>query len=691
MLPALAASAPPTINPASNLVASGVSATTPRVVSLALGMSHSCALINTGEVRCWGQFAGKARHDGQMENLGDNETPASGEPVALGGRAVQISAGGDNTCARLDTGAVRCWHFRQIWGSQPSQINPNWRKPPVSEPLVDIDIRGKAVQISVGTEHVCALLQSGSIRCLKVGEFGNRRKNPSGPIQRPAATEDMAVGSQVSQVAAGHHHTCVLLGSSKVRCWGAVSGDEFRGQDKSAEALPASTAPIIDVGGRVTQLASGGSICALLAQHTVRCWGDNSLGQLGYGHKKRATDPAIAGDIKIAGKVIQITVGLRHACALLETGRVHCWGYNREGELGYGNRITIGDYDTPENEGDVIVGGKVVQIAAGGFHTCALLQTGRVRCWGAGDFGQLGYGNTESIGDSETPSEAGDVQLLPGEPEGNPISRQHQSESQGASESGRIAPFVWEKRGWLQQPDLQPCEPDCTGCKTLSDPARFGQRKRNTIHRGLTASERANLHQAYVRYLSSPGCTGIDGRPQMDPAVIGTAQDLGRTIDVLDGSFTQKGAKQTIVLFFAGLCGRVRNDVPDPGQRLLVLMEGGQLLSTNVEVFGDRLAAIDLEEDGISEVILSASDTTMAWGDQYSIILYSYASGHPRRIAAFQTDSNSCRNPNCGAHWETSVLYRYNPNENSLCFETKARQRNCPGTRRHTTNTGCGL
>jgi hypothetical protein len=76
-LPTLAASAAPTINSASNLVASGVSATMPRVVSLALGMSHSCALINTGEVRCWGQFAGKARHDGQMENLGDNETPAT--------------------------------------------------------------------------------------------------------------------------------------------------------------------------------------------------------------------------------------------------------------------------------------------------------------------------------------------------------------------------------------------------------------------------------------------------------------------------------------------------------------------------------------------------------------------------------------------------------------------------------------
>ena len=61
--------------------------------------------------------------------------------------------------------------------------------------------------------------------------------------------------------------------------------------------------------------------------------------------------------------------------------------------------------------GDVEVGGSVLQIAVGRLHSCALLDSGAVRCWGFGLAGQLGYGNTGDIGDDETPASAGDVQV----------------------------------------------------------------------------------------------------------------------------------------------------------------------------------------------------------------------------------------------------------------------------------------
>ena len=86
-------------------------------------------------------------------------------------------------------------------------------------------------------------------------------------------------------------------------------------------------------------------------------------------------------------KVIQIAAGSSHTCALLDDGQVRCWGANYHGQLGYGNTDAIGDDEKPVDAGDVEIadsgsGVKVIQIAAGSRHTCALLDDGRVRCWG---------------------------------------------------------------------------------------------------------------------------------------------------------------------------------------------------------------------------------------------------------------------------------------------------------------------
>jgi len=108
----------------------------------------------------------------------------------------------------------------------------------------------------------------------------------------------------------------------------------------------------------------------------------------------------------------QVAAGAYHTCALLTNGSVRCWGRNTYGPLGYGNTITIGDDEAPKSAGDVKVGGAVTQIAAGSDHTCALLTNGNVRCWGDGSYAPHGYGNTNDIGDNETPASVGDVPYL---------------------------------------------------------------------------------------------------------------------------------------------------------------------------------------------------------------------------------------------------------------------------------------
>jgi cysteine-rich repeat protein len=165
----------------------------------------------------------------------------------------------------------------------------------------------------------------------------------------------------------------------------------------------------------VTQIATGGThTCVLINNGKVRCWGNNSDGQLGYGSTENIGDdkfPNIAGNVDIGGNVTQITTGALHTCALLDTGEVKCWGLNNFGQLGYGNIENVGDDELPTSVGTVNIGGVVTQIAAGQNHTCALLVGGTLRCWGSGSFGRLGYGNTEIIGDNELPSSAGNVSI----------------------------------------------------------------------------------------------------------------------------------------------------------------------------------------------------------------------------------------------------------------------------------------
>jgi hypothetical protein len=115
--------------------------------------------------------------------------------------------------------------------------------------------------------------------------------------------------------------------------------------------------------------------------------------------------------VDVGGTVTQIVAGENHTCALLDTGSVRCWGLGTSGRLDYGNTNDIGDNETPASAGNVNVGGTVTQVVTGS-QTYALLDTGTVRCWGSSSNGMLGYGNTTIIGDDETPASAGDVDVV---------------------------------------------------------------------------------------------------------------------------------------------------------------------------------------------------------------------------------------------------------------------------------------
>lgn len=164
----------------------------------------------------------------------------------------------------------------------------------------------------------------------------------------------------------------------------------------------------MNVGGTVIQIVAGGNrTCALLTTGNIRCWGQGDSGALGYGNINDVGDnetPASRGDIDVGWTTSQVAVGSFHTCALSSVGNVRCWGDAAFGQLGYANTNDVGDDESPAAKGDVNVGAPAMTIAAGHEFSCARHSTGAVRCWGNASVGQLGYGNTTNIGDDEHPA-----------------------------------------------------------------------------------------------------------------------------------------------------------------------------------------------------------------------------------------------------------------------------------------------
>lgn len=331
-----------------------------------MGGFHSCALLQGGAVRCWGGAGYGRLGYGNTENIGDGpgETPASAGDVDLGGEAISVDVSSDHSCAALRDGTVRCWG------------------------------RGGA----------------------KLG-YGDGDVDDVGRVITPAQRGVVDVGGQVVQIAAGNDNTCALLANGAVRCWGASSGLGTKSLFSIGAYEAPGSVPPVDLGGAATQIGVGsGHACALLEDKTVRCWGRAESGKLGYGELAIVGDdetPREKGPVDVGGPVIQIAVGSEHTCALLEDRTVRCWGEADLGRLGYGNVEDIGDDETPGSlPGPVDVGGEVEFISAGGGHTCATLTSGALRCWGVGSSGALGYATNEDIGDDETRASAGDVPWL---------------------------------------------------------------------------------------------------------------------------------------------------------------------------------------------------------------------------------------------------------------------------------------
>ncbi|GLI67485.1 hypothetical protein VaNZ11_011664 [Volvox africanus] len=292
--------------------------------------------------------------------------------------------------------------------------------------------------LASGYDSTCVLSHTaGALKCFGFGRFGqlgsgNNRNIGDQPNEMGSALPPVRFGPGLTptSIAGGCFHMCAILQpGGVVKCWGYNGngqlglGDTLSRGDERGEMGANLAAVDLGTGLTATALVAGCyHTCALLQPGgIVKCWGSNSAGQLGIGDKvNRGDQPGQMGDSLPAVDlgpgyaVTALASGLYHTCAILQPrGAIKCWGLNMYGQLGLGDTTNRGDW--PRGMGaelpivDVGTGLSATAIAAGGQHTCAILQPGSIlKCWGNNLYGQLGLGNKFDRGSGQYSGEMGE-------------------------------------------------------------------------------------------------------------------------------------------------------------------------------------------------------------------------------------------------------------------------------------------
>ena len=317
----------------------------PRMVAIDIGPGfyNSCPVLEGGRVYCWGRnpFGGD-------ELLSVERRGAYLESLSSVSR---IEVGKDRGCALETGGVLRCW----------TPIRPR--------PRPTFADAGRIIDFAVGSQHVCAVTEGGSVRCDGDGAWSFSDKR----------WEQLA---GLAQIAPRDYGACARMRDGTVSCW----GDGRRGQlgtDSNVGFAHPRTVPGIADATFIAGHFQARQTCVLRRSGKVSCWGS-------HGAAPRLTLLANGVvDLPLLPDIAEIAVGPWEICALQRSGQVACWGQSLASARGAANAAV---YDAPRVIAELT---DVAQVAQGALHACALRRNGAIACWGMNTFGQLGDGTTD--------------------------------------------------------------------------------------------------------------------------------------------------------------------------------------------------------------------------------------------------------------------------------------------------------
>lgn len=340
------------------------------VTQMSAGANHACAIADGG-LFCWG-----VNSSGQ---LGDPATAGSSTPVprpvqvaGLESGVTQVAAGSAYTCA-IHNGAAKCWGYNYAGGLGDGTTTQ--RTSPVQ--VVGLESGVASIALASSGLHSCALLTTGAVKCWGNNEYGQvgdgTKVNRLSPVQVTTLT------SGVTEISIGVHHSCARS-SGAVRCWGLNASGQL-GDGTFTDRLPPTLVSGMSSG--VSSIAAGGGHTCAVQGGAIKCWGYNYVGQDGDGTSVNRSAPVqVTG---LTSGATKVAAGNAFSCGL-SSGAVKCWGYNN----GMTSSGGIPGY-SPVQVGGLTSG--VSDLFAGQGFACVSI-SGAIKCWGTNGWGNLGDGTT---------------------------------------------------------------------------------------------------------------------------------------------------------------------------------------------------------------------------------------------------------------------------------------------------------
>lgn len=199
------------------------------VDSISSGQLHSCALLRNGNAMCWGS----GRY-GRLGNAATNQYTFAMTPVdvvGMGDKVVQLSMGGDRSCALTSRGGVKCWGR-----IRPGRVlNEHEIADYAATPLEVSHLSTGVKQIATGGNHACALLNEGIVTCWGWNENGQLGNGSTSDTEEPARVTGLR---DVVAIRTGDRHSCALLSSGKIKCWGANNFGQLGNGTTSDSSIP---------------------------------------------------------------------------------------------------------------------------------------------------------------------------------------------------------------------------------------------------------------------------------------------------------------------------------------------------------------------------------------------------------------------------------------------------------------------
>ena len=418
--------------------------------SVAVAAATSCAILSDGQVKCWGRGDGGVLGRGNTDNVGDgaNEMGDHLPSMDLGtGLKVKMLAGSNNGsplqghfCAVFDDGRIKCWGYNfqgQLGIGNKNHIGDHSNEMGNRLSYTNLGSKRTVKALSLGHNFSCAILDNNRVKCWGEASFGqlgsnNRHSRGDGGNEMGDRLAYVPLGSgrTAKDIEAGESHICALLDNDRVWCWGRNSyGQLGQGHklDMGNDPNEMSDLRVVDLGtNRTAKRVSAGRqhTCAILNNNDLVCWGNNGSYKLGIdGFSLRIGDEAgeMGDNLSLTHLVSEdaayVSLSNEATCVIKKNGIPYCWGRNSYGTLGLGHRLSRGISTHQADDVDVDLGsGRTAKIVQSGeSHVCALLDNDDVKCWGYNADGQLGQGHTRSLGDGA--NEMGDnlaaVNLIP--------------------------------------------------------------------------------------------------------------------------------------------------------------------------------------------------------------------------------------------------------------------------------------